>query len=303
MTYDMVIVGAGIAGLTAAIYGRRANKNVLVLESRTCGGQILTTKNIENYPATMGISGMEFSNKIYEQAVSLGAEVKFENVMEVIDGVVKTVKTNQNVYFAKTVIIATGSKNRTVGLAKEENFIGKGISYCATCDGVFFKDQVVAVVGGGNTALSDTIYLADIAQKVYLIHRRETFNAEAALVTQVKAKANVEIIDNAQVVELLGESRLTGVKIKVKDNLQPLTVSGLFVAVGRVPENEKFANLVDLDANGYIIAGEDCETGTAGIYVAGDCRTKELRQLVTAAGDGAVAATHAIKYLNSLKVN
>ena len=299
MTYDVVIVGAGIAGLTAAIYLRRAGKTVLVLESRTYGGQIITTKSIENYPATMGISGMEFSKRIYDQAVGFGTEVKFENVMAVSDGKVKQVKTNQTTYTTKTIIIATGSKNRTMGLNHEQNFIGKGISYCATCDGAFFKDKIVAVVGGGNTALQDAIYLADLAQKVYIILRRATFNGEATLVDQIGAKANVTVIPNAQVVELLGDNKLKG--IKIVENAQrerQIDLDGLFVAVGRVPENEKFANLVDLDANGYIIAGEDCETGTAGVYVAGDCRTKEVRQLVTAASDGCVAAMHAIKYLN-----
>ena len=300
MTYDMVVIGAGIAGLTAAIYGRRANKKVLVLESRTYGGQIVSTKSIENYPAAMGISGFEFATKIYEQAVSLGAEIKFENVMEVIDGTEKQIKTNQNVYLAKTVVIATGSKNRTMGLANEEKLIGKGISYCATCDGAFFKNKIVAVVGGGNTALGDALYLSDLAQKVYMIHRREQFSGEAALVEQIQAKSNVEIIPNAQVVELLGEKQLTGVKISQNGVEKQLIVDGLFVAVGRVPENEKFANLVELDQHGYIIADESCQTGTAGIFVAGDCRTKTVRQLVTAAGDGAVAATNAIKCLNQL---
>lgn len=300
MTYDIVVIGAGIAGLTAAIYGRRANKKVLVLESRTYGGQIVSTKSIENYPAAMGISGFEFATKIYEQAMALGAEIKFENVMEVIDGAEKQVKTNQTTHLAKTVIIATGSKNRTMGLANEEKWLGRGISYCATCDGAFFKNKVVAVVGGGNTALGDAIYLADIAQKVYLIHRRNQFNAEAALIEQVQAKSNVMVVNNAQVVELLGDQQLTGLTITANGRTQQLAVDGLFVAVGRVPENEKFANVVDLDHNGYIVANETCETGTAGIFVAGDCRTKEVRQLVTAAGDAAVAATHAIKYINQL---
>ena len=300
MTYDMVVIGAGIAGLTAAIYGRRANKKVLVLESRTYGGQIVSTKSIENYPAAMGISGFEFATKIYEQAVSLGVEIKFENVMQVIDGTEKQIKTNQNVYLAKTVVIATGSKNRTMGLANEEKLIGKGISYCATCDGAFFKNKIVAVVGGGNTALGDALYLSDLAQKVYMIHRREQFSGEAALVEQLQARSNVEIIPNAQVVELWGEKQLTGVKISQNGVEKQLIVDGLFVAVGRVPENEKFANLVELDQHGYIIADESCQTGTAGIFVAGDCRTKTVRQLVTAAGDGAVAATNAIKYLNQL---
>ena len=182
----------------------------------------------------------------------------------------------------------------------EQKFIGKGVSYCATCDGAFFKNKTVAVVGGGNTALEDAIYLADLAQKVYLIHRRNEFKAEAALVTQIKNLANVEIIYNAQIADIIGQEKLSAIQIMENQVLKQLAVDGLFVSVGRVPENIKFANIVQLDDFGYIVAGENCETTAKGIFVAGDCRTKEIRQLVTAAGDGAVAANHAIQYINSL---
>lgn len=300
MTYDIVIIGAGIAGLTAAIYGKRAGKTVLVLEGNSYGGQIVTTPSIENYPATMGISGFDFATKIYNQTLSFGTEIKFESAMEIVDGKIKMVKTNKTEYQTKSIIIATGSKNRLLGLKNELNYIGKGVSYCATCDGTFYKNKVVAVVGGGNTALEDAIYLADLAQKVYLIHRRDEFKAEVALVDQIKAKKNIEIIYNAQVAEIIGNDKLTGINLNVNGTSQQVVLDGLFIAVGRVPENIKFANVVQLDNFGYVVAGENCETSTKGIFTAGDCRTKEIRQLVTAAGDGAVAANHAIQYVNAL---
>ena len=300
MKYDIIVIGAGIAGLTAAIYSKRAGKNVLVLESRTYGGQIVNTPSIENYPAAMGISGFEFATKIYEQTITLGAEIKFENVMSITDGKIKTVHTNQNDYQSPVVIIATGSKNRQLGLPNEEKLIGKGISYCATCDGAFFKNKVVAVIGGGNTAVEDALYLAGVAQKVYVIHRRNQFSAESVMVEQLQKQPNVEFIFDAQVTELIGEQKLSAININTNNQARIINIDGLFVAVGRVPENEKFANVVTLDQHGYIIAGENCETSTPGIFTAGDCRTKEIRQLVTAAGDGAVAANHAIQYLNQL---
>lgn len=302
MTYDIVVIGAGIAGLTTAIYGKRAGRSVLVLEGNTYGGQIINTPSIENYPATMGISGFDFATKIYNQAVTLGAEIKFESALEIVDGKIKQIKTNQSTYTAKAVVLATGSKNRLLGLKNEQNFIGKGVSYCATCDGAFFRNKVVAVVGGGNTALEDALYLADLAQKVYLIHRRSDFKAEAALVEQIQNKANVEIIYNTQVAEILGNEKLSAISVMENTNTKEIAVDGLFIAVGRVPENIKFANVVQLDSFGYIVAGENCETSAKGIFVAGDCRTKEIRQLVTAAGDGAVAANHAIQYINSLSL-
>ena len=298
--YDILIIGAGPAGLTAAIYACRAEKRTLVLEAKTYGGQIINTPDIANYPVAPGISGFDFATTLYNQAKDLGAEVKFEKVTEVRDGDVKTVVTPKNTYEAKTVIVATGAENRKLGVEGEDKLIGRGISYCATCDGNFFRKKVVAVAGGGNTAVEDALYLADLAEKVYLIHRRDAFRADAALVSKLKERDNVELVLNANVTKLIYEQRLQGVEVtdKLTGETKVLDVSGLFVAVGQVPENQNFARLIDLDPSGYAIAGEDCLTKVPGIFVAGDNRVKDVRQLITAASDGAVAATAAIKYLN-----
>jgi thioredoxin reductase (NADPH) len=300
--FDVIIVGAGPAGLTAAIYVRRAAKTVLVLEAKAWGGQIINTPDIENYPAAAHISGTDFANSLYAQATALGAEVRLEKVVRVEDlGEAKLVRTLRNEYEAGAVILATGSENRKLGVEREQELTGRGVSYCATCDGNFFRRRDVAVVGGGNTALEDALYLAELARKVYLIHRRDGFRGEEATAALLREKENVELVLNAQVTALLGDKRLTGVEVADKrtGEKRSLEVQGLFVAVGRVPENESFRELVELDASGYAVAGENCRTRIPGVFVAGDNRTKEVRQLVTAAADGAVAATEAVRYLNS----
>lgn len=296
--YDITIIGAGPAGLTAAIYGRRANKKVLVLEANTYGGQIITTDKIENYPVNPGISGFDFATKLYNQVKDLGAEIKFEKVTEIKENEVITTK---NTYKTKTIIIATGRDNRKLNLENEEKLTGKGVSYCATCDGAFYKDKVVAVNGGGNTAVEDALYLSDIAQTVYLIHRRDTFRAEAVLIDRLKEKENIKIVLNTTITKINGEIKLENIEIKNPTETKTLNVDGLFIAVGQVPETENFKKLINSDEKGYIIAGEDCKTNIKNIFVAGDTRTKSLRQLVTATGDGAVAATEAIKYISENK--
>ncbi len=301
--YDIIIVGAGPAGMTAAIYARRASKSVLVLEAVNYGGQILNTPDIENYPVEAHISGYDFSTKVYEQAKGLGAEFIFEKVTELREeNNLKTVVTTKNTYTAKAVILATGSENRKLGIEDEDRLTGKGISYCATCDGNFYRNKTVAVVGGGNTALEDALYLSDLAKQVYLIHRRDSFRGEEATVTRLKEKQNVEFIYHANVTKLIAEKRLKAIEITDNQNgsVRTVELNGLFIAVGRVPENQNFAQLIKLDDAGYIIAGEDCHTSAEGIFTAGDNRTKMLRQLVTAAADGAMAATEAVKYLNNL---
>lgn len=300
--YDTIIVGAGPAGLTAAIYLRRASKKVLVLEAKNYGGQIINTLDIENYPVEPHISGFDFATKLYNQAKDLGAEIVFEKVVELNStDLEKEVVTTKNRYKAKTVILATGSESRRLGLENEQSLIGKGVSYCATCDGAFYKNKVVAVVGGGNTALEDALYLTDVASKVYLIHRRDEFRGEDALVKLLNSKDNIEFIYNSTITKLNADARLTSIEVTNLDgSSKNLDVDGLFVAVGRIPENENFGKLINLDKSGYIVAGEDCNTNVVGIFVAGDNRTKEVRQLVTAASDGAVAATAAIKYINNL---
>lgn len=303
--YDVVIVGAGIAGLTAAIYAKRAGKSVLVLEGRTYGGQIINTFQIENWPGDFGVSGVDLMQKIYKQATELGAEVEFEEVT----AIEKTatgflVKTEDEEYAAGAVILAVGSEDKKLGLDSEEKFAGRGVSYCATCDGAFYKDKKVAVIGGGNTALYDALYLADIASKVYLVHRRNEFRGDEVLVERLRGKSNVEFVLGYVPEEILGDKKVTGIKLMpsgkvtgIKDGTE-MDVDGVFVAVGKSPMTENFAGLVELDAGGYVKAAEDCVTSCPGVFVAGDCRTKDVRQLVTAAADGAVAAEAAARYLD-----
>ena len=299
--YDIIVVGAGPAGMTAAIYTRRASKTVLVLEALSYGGQILNTPDIENYPVEAHISGFDFSTKLYEQTKALGAEFKFEKVVGIREeNGLKVVETPKNRYEAKAVILATGSENRKLGLEGEDKLTGRGISYCATCDGNFFRKKTVAVAGGGNTALEDALYLSDLAEKVYLIHRRDSFRGEDAYVERLKEKANVEFVYNANVTRLIAEKRLTAIEVtdKLNGSIRTIELDGLFVAIGRVPENQNFADIIKLDDSGYVMAGEDCHTSCEGIFVAGDNRTKALRQLVTATADGAMAATEAVKYIS-----
>ena len=298
---DIIIIGAGPAGLTAAIYARRAAKSVLVLEAMSYGGQIINTPDIENYPVAAHISGFDFATKVYNQAKELGATFKFQRAVEIRDnGDTKTVVTPKGEYEARAVIIATGSENRKLGVENEDKLVGRGISYCATCDGAFFRNKTVAVVGGGNTALEDALYLADIAQQVYLIHRRDSFRGEEATVSRLQERSNVTFVLNSQVTKLNADKKLESVEVTDKaGNTRTLAVSGLFVAVGRIPENQNFASVIELDGAGYAVAAENCRTKTPGVFVAGDNRIKDVRQLVTATADGAVAATEAVKYINA----
>ncbi len=300
--YDIIIIGAGSAGLTSAIYGRRASKSVLVLEAKSYGGQIINTLDIENYPAAAHISGFDFATNLYNQAKELGAEVLFEKVESInVTDDTKEVVTNKNTYKAKSIIIATGSENRKLGLSNEDELIGKGLSYCATCDGAFYKGKTVAVVGGGNTALEDALYLTDIAAKVYLIHRRDEFRGEDATVNLLKEKDNLEFVYNSNVTKLIEDGKLKSIEVTNNDGtVKTIDVDGIFIAVGRIPENKIVEKIVKLDQFGYVDASEDCLTNIPGIFVAGDNRKKEVRQLVTATSDGAIAATAAVKYINNL---
>lgn len=303
--YDVVIIGAGIAGLTAAIYVRRSNKTVLVLEGQAYGGQIINTLQIENWPGDYGISGVDLMQKIYKQATELGAEVEFEEV-EVVEKVGEdfVIKTEDGEYKAGAVILAVGAEDKKLGIEREAELTGRGVSYCATCDGAFYKGKNVAVIGGGNTALYDAVYLADIADKVYVVHRRDEFRGDAVLVEKLKRKENVEFVLGYVPEQIFGDDKVAGVKLAPSGRVDSVTserildVDGIFVTIGKKPATEKFAELVKLDENGYIVASEDCRTSCDGVYVAGDCRTKDIRQLVTAAADGAVAADAAVNYLS-----
>ena len=298
--YDIIVVGAGTAGLSAAIYGARAGKTILVFEELMYGGQITNSPEVENYPGIKMISGAEFAKNLYEQAVELGAKVEMSKVTEILDkGEHKVVVSNDKEYDCKTIILATGAKNRPLGLERESELTGRGVSYCATCDGPFFKGMTVAVVGGGNTALEDANFLTEYCQMVYLIHRRDSFRGEKKLVDALKQKTNLEFILDSKVVELKGTSSLEAITVEnIKTNdKRELSINGIFVAIGQMPENEIFSPLINLDKAGYIIAGEDCKTNVDGIFVAGDCRTKKIRQLATAASDGAIAALAACEYI------
>lgn len=286
---DVIIIGAGTAGMTAAIYALRAGKSVLVLEQGTYGGQIVNTPRVENYPGIEQISGYEFATGLFRQAEKLGMEYRSGKVTGIRPD--KSVETAEGSYRAKAVILATGAKNRPLGLEKEAEYVGKGISYCAACDGMFFRGRKVAVVGGGNTALEDAAFLSGYCEKVFLIHRRETFRGEERLAEELRGRENVEFLLNKTVQSLEGGPALQAVTLydKISGEGSRLEVSGLFVAIGQTPETEVFAGLIERDENGYILAGEDCRTNVEGIFAAGDCRSKAVRQLTTAAADGAVA--------------
>lgn len=302
--YDVIIVGAGTAGLSAGIYTVRAGKTALILEAAAYGGQIINTPDIENYPGIAHISGFDFATGLYNQAKELGAEVRFEKVERIREeGDRKRVITSQGEYEAKAVILATGAKNRELGLPREKELVGRGVSYCATCDGMFFRNKVVAVNGGGNTALEDAQVLAQFCERVYLIHRRDAFRGDEAEIERVKNKLNIELVLNARIAELLeDENGLCGLRLENtrSGEQSDLKVDGLFVAIGQEPDNRSFAENVELDEKGYIRAGEDLKTRSAGIFTAGDCRTKSVRQLTTAAADGAIAAIAAVAYADSV---
>ncbi len=306
---DIIIVGAGPAGLTAAIYGLRAGKKVLLFEANSYGGRIINTPDIANYPGIAHISGFEFAMNLYNQASALGAEVIFERVARVEDaGDRKIVHTEAGkTYEAKAVILATGSKNKPLGLDREQELLGKGVSYCATCDGAFFREKDVVIQGGGKMSFEDAIFLAGYCRKVYFVQRQGELKGNQPEIDALKEKKNVEFILNARVTKLIGENNLEAVEItervpvktsdgsennpvKWENRTRVIDVSGLFVAVGEMPDNLAFVDVVELDKNGYIQAAEDCTTKVPGIFVAGDCRTKKVRQLTTAAADGTVAA-------------
>lgn len=295
--FDIAIIGAGPAGMSAAIYARRAGLSVAVFEGELCGGQMVLTPEVENYPGFAHISGAELSFSMSEQMKALGATLVESRVNSIKVSDCYTVCTSDGDYDAKTLIIANGAKRRKLGIAGEDKFSGRGVSYCAVCDGMFFKGKVACVIGGGNTALEDAIYLAGICEKVYLIHRRDEFRAKGMLCEKVKETANIEIIYSAKPKEILGDMRVNSLKIETLTGERCIETSAVFVAIGLEPENQMFEGIVAL-SDGYIVAGDDTHTTRDGIFAAGDTRTKSLRQIITAAADGAMAATEAEKYLH-----
>ena len=297
--YDIMIIGGGPAGLTAATYARRAGKSVLVIEKRAFGGQITWSPKVENFPSVLSISGVELGDKLLEQAMEHGAEVELDEVTGVsLDGDIKRVYTESGAEFAgRALIIATGAKPRMLGIAREDELVGSGVCYCAVCDGAFYKGCSVAVNGGGNSALQDALLLSEKCAHVYLIHRRAEFRGEARLVETLRARENVEFVMEASVSELLGDGELTGIAVQQRGERRVLPVTGLFVAIGHMPDNALFAPLIALDDAGYADSDESCVTKTPGVFVAGDCRRKSVRQLTTAMADGSAAALAACAYL------
>ncbi len=302
MQYDIIILGSGPAGLSAAIYAQRARLSTLLIEEKPLsGGQILDTYEVDNYPGLPGITGFEMGQKVRAHADRLGAEVVNAQVLSVrLDGEKKIVTTQKGVYEAKTLIIATGAKHRRLGIPGEDKLVGMGVSYCATCDGAFFKGKTVAVVGGGDVALEDALFLARGSEKVYLVHRRDQFRGAKILQEKVKEASNIEPVLDSVVTEIKGEGQVSSILLNSKNGeSRELEVQGVFIAVGIEPNSSAVKDLVAQDAGGYIVAGEDTKTSVEGVFAAGDVRTKQLRQVLTAAADGANAVTSAEKYILS----
>lgn len=300
--YDVIIIGGGPAGLTAAVYALRAGKSVLVIEKQTFGGQITFSPKVENIPGFTEISGNEFAEKLVDQAMAQGAEFEMQEVLAVR----KTengflVQTDGGDFSGKTVIIATGAKHRTLGLEGEQELIGNGISFCAVCDGAFFKDADVGVVGGGNSALQEALLLSETSKTVYVFQNLDFLTGEAKLIEQIENKSNVTVHYGCTVIGYDGEGTLTGIKVKQPGGEKDYPLSGVFLAVGLEPQNDKFSNVVSLDNRGYAEATDDVNTKTAGVFVAGDCRSKKIRQVATAASDGAIAALAACAYIDQNK--
>lgn len=285
--YDIIIIGAGIAGLTSAIYASRANKKVLVIEKSNYGGRIVSAPSVKNYPGIKEISGVDLAINLYEQAISFGTELIFETVKGFLNGDIKKVITDKNTYECKSIIIATGLDRKTLNISGEKELVGKGISYCASCDGNFYKDKIVGVVGNGNTAIEDAMYLSDIASKVYIINKGDNLDVD---------KSNIEVINNSTVDKINSNDKLESIDINTPDGIKNIVLDGLFISIGFESSNEEFESTIKLDEQGYIIA-DNTHTNIEGIFAAGDCVKKDLRQLVTAASDGAIAATEAIKYI------
>ena len=302
-SYDIIVVGGGPAGLAAAIYARRAEKSVLVLEKNGFGGQIAWSPKVDNFPGVPEVSGAELADRMFSQALGLGADAELAEVTAVSPAPGGfTVSTPDGDYSAKAVILATGAQHRKLGVDREDELAGNGVCYCAVCDGAFYKDRPVAVAGGGDAALQDALLLANVCSQVYIIHRRDEFRAEAANVSAVLSRGNITRLMNSRVVALEGEGELSGIVVEDKATLErrSIAVDGLFVAVGYEAANAAFAPIAKLDAAGWFTAGEDCAAGTPGVFAAGDCRAKTVRQLTTAVGDGAAAAVAACRYIDSL---
>ena len=301
-TYDIVIVGGGPAGLAAAIYARRAGKSALLLEKNGFGGQIAWSPRVENYPGVAAISGAELSDRMFSQALEMGAEADLAEVTGLArEGALWRVETPEGDYLARAVILATGARHRRLGVEREEELAGSGVCYCAVCDGAFYKGRPVAVAGGGDSAVQDALLLSNSCSQVYIIHRRREFRAESANVDALRSRGNVTMLMDSRVTALLGAGELTGVRVEGPDGPRDIEVDALFVAVGSEADSAPFAGVASTDAAGWFTAGEECVAGAPGLFAAGDCRAKSVRQLTTAVGDGAAAAVAACHHVDACK--
>lgn len=296
--YDVMIIGGGPAGITAGIYCARANLKTIVFEKESIGGQIASSPLIQNFPGFISINGAEFANNLYEQATNLGVDIEIEEVLSIKPGKIKTVVTDCGEYQTKTVIIATGAKHRLLHLPNEENLIGNGISFCTACDGAFYKGKDVAIIGGANTAVTNALYMSNLCEKVYLIYHGSKLKCEKALLDGLKEKDNIEVLYNSNVIRYIGEDELEGVVVQQGEEEKKVKVQGMFISIGLDAQTSVVENLLPLSEQKYILS-EDCNTLESGIFVAGDCRTKTIRQLTTAVSDGAIAASNAIKYVEN----
>ncbi len=301
--FDIIIIGGGPAGLTAALYARRANKSVLVIEKETFGGQITHSPKVENIPGFLECSGNEFAQQLLEQVLAQGAEIEIAQVLSIEDGDTKVVHTDYGDFEGKSVIVATGVKHRLLGVQREEDFIGEGISFCAVCDGAFYEDKTVAVIGGGNSALQEAIMLSDLCKHVYVVQNLAFLTGENKLVEQLETKDNITVILSTVVDKILGDSAFEGITVRntETETLTDISLDGMFVAIGLIPQNDSFSNVLELNSYGYVDSSETCTTATAGVFTAGDCRSKKIRQVATAVADGAVSALAACDYVDSLQ--
>ena len=296
--YDSIIIGAGPAGMTAAIYLARANKKVLIIEKETIGGQISSSPLVENYPGYEGISGSVLANNMYNQVDKLGVDIELDEVTDIIPGELHTVKTLDNEFKARTVIIATGVKYRLLDLENEIELIGNGIHFCVSCDGAFYKGKHVAVVGGGNTGIINALALADMCEKVYLIQDKDKLTGEKILQDKLKQKVNVEVITNSVVSKIIGDDKLEKIIIKNGKKENEIIVDGMFISIGLMPQSDFLKGIIDLDKFNYAVSF-DTKTKIDGIFVAGDIRTKPFRQITTAVNDGTTSALYALEYLDN----
>ena len=302
--YDIIVIGGGMAGMTASLYALRNEKKVLIIERESIGGQISQSPKVENYPSKKTVSGAELADEVFEQITDLGVDFELEDVLKVEkEGNIFTVTTNYNTYTAKSVILATGVKHRTLGIEKEERLIGKGVYYCAICDGPFFAGQEVTLIGDANSAMQYALMLAGYCKQVNMFTLFDKFFGEKALEDAIRKTPNIKIVHNVKAVDLLGDDKLNAIVFEntADGSRFEHKTNAVFVAIGQIPDNEKYSNLVELDKVGYIVANENCVTITPGLFVAGDCRTKEVRQVTTAVADGAIAATKACKYLSTIE--